>query len=187
MTGEVGLGQRVLAGASSPEARALAGSLDGLQVSRENVLQVRNALKAESVRLGNLLVLHGPMLHVGECGPDPVSAPAASLFNTKIQTMAAQCTRYVQALGDAADALGQTAQSYGYNEEQIAASFKSYQDSHRTAPAPASPPVMTLSAPSPVGQILGPYLPPATTPPGDFRPLNNQPSTSFPGLNGGPR
>ena len=130
MTGEVGLGQQVLGGARSPEAQALAGSLDGLRVNRENVLQVRNALKAESVRLGNLMVLHGPMLHVGECGPDPVSAPAANLFNTKIQAMVAQCTSYVQALGDAAEALGQTAQTYGYNEEQIAASFKNYQDGH---------------------------------------------------------
>jgi hypothetical protein len=130
MTGEVGLGQQVLGGARSPEAQALAGSLDGLRVNRENVLQVRNALKAESVRLDNLLQMHGAMLHVGECGPDPVSAPAAGLFNGKIKAMVAQCNGYVQALGDAADALGQTAQTYGYNETQIAASFKSYQDGY---------------------------------------------------------
>jgi hypothetical protein len=138
MTGEVGLGQQVLAGARSPEAQALAGSLDGLRVSRDNVLQVRNALKAESVRLRRLMTLHAPMLQVGECGPDPVSAPAAELFNGKIKAMVAQCTGYVQALGDAADALGQTAQGYGFNEEQIAASFKSYQDGQRSASAPVN-------------------------------------------------
>ena len=131
MTGEVGLGRQVLGGARSPEAQALAGSLNGLRVNRDNVLQVRNALKAESVRLDNLLQMHGAMLHVGECGPDPVSAPAAGLFNTKIQAMVAQCTSYVRALGDAAEALGQTALTYGYNEEQIAASFKSFQDGQR--------------------------------------------------------
>jgi hypothetical protein len=101
--------------------------------------------------------------------------------------MVAQCTSYVRALGDVADALGQTAQTYGYNEEQIAASFRSYQDSHRPETAPANPPAMTPSASSPVGQILRPYLPPATNPSRDFRPLNNQPSNPFPGLSGGSR
>jgi hypothetical protein len=137
MTGEVGLGQQVLGGARSPEAQALAGSLDGLRVNRANVLQVRNALKAESVRLGNLMQMHGRSLHVGECGPDPVSGPAAGLFNAKIQAMVVQCNGYVQALGDAADALDQTAHAYGYNEDQIAASFKSYQDGQRSVPAAA--------------------------------------------------
>jgi len=127
MTGEVGLGQQVLGGARSPEAQALAGSLDGLRVNRANVLQVRNALKAESDRLGDLMQVNGSMLHVGECGPDPVSGPAASQFNAKIQAMVAQCNSYVQALHDAADALEQTARTYGYNEEHIAASFDAFQ------------------------------------------------------------
>jgi len=100
------------------------------------VLQVRNALKAESDRLGDLMQVNGPMLHVGECGPDPVSGPAAGQFNAKIQAMVAQCSGYVQALHDAADALEQTARTYGYNEVQIAASFDAFQE---RAAAPADP------------------------------------------------
>jgi hypothetical protein len=129
MTGEVGLGQRVLSGARSPQEQALAGSLDalGLQVNRDNVLQVRNALKTEFDRLRRLMALHAPMLRVGECGPDPVSGPAALLFNDKVQALTGQCTGYVEALGDAADALEQTARAYGYNEGQIVASFTAFQ------------------------------------------------------------
>ncbi|HWN34406.1 MAG TPA: hypothetical protein VNP03_16770, partial [Pseudonocardia sp.] len=118
-----------------------------------NVLQVRNALKAESDRLRRLMALHAPMLQVGECGPDPVSAPAAGLFNAKIRAMVAQCNGYVRALGEAADALGQTAQSYGYNEGQIAASFQSYEDGQRSAPPAADPPAM---APNPSISYPGP-------------------------------
>jgi hypothetical protein len=129
MTGEVGLGQRVLSGARSPQEQALAGSLDalGLQVNRDNVLQVRNALKTESVRLGNVMAIHGQMLHVGECGPDPVSEPAAELFNDKVRALAHQCNGYAQALGDSANALEQSARAYGYSEEQIKASFSAFQ------------------------------------------------------------
>ncbi|HTF46914.1 MAG TPA: hypothetical protein VK735_05640 [Pseudonocardia sp.] len=132
MTGEVGLGQRALSGARSAPEQALAGSLDalGLQVNRDNVLQVRNALKAEWVRLSDLMVYHGPMLHVGECGPDPVSGPAAELFNDKVKALADQCNGYVQALGASADMLEQTARAYGYAEDQIEASFTAFQDSH---------------------------------------------------------
>ena len=129
MTGEVGLGQRVLSGARTPQEQALAGSLDalGLQVNRDNVLQVRNALETESVRLGNLMQMHGRELRVGECGPDPVSRPAADLFNEKVQGLANQCNTYVQALGDAANALEKAARAYGYNEEQLTASFEVYE------------------------------------------------------------
>jgi hypothetical protein len=136
MTGEVGLGQRVLSGARSPQEQALAGSLDalGLQVNRDNVLQVRNALKAESVRLGRLMRMHGPMLHLGECGPDPVSAPAAGLFNRKVEALAGQCNSYVESLREAANLLEGTARSYGYNEEQIQASFDAFRPNQLDSP-----------------------------------------------------
>jgi len=125
MTGEVGLGQRVLSGARTPQEQALAGSLDalGLQVNRDNVLQVRNALKTESDRLGDLMLFHGPMLHVGECGPDPISIPAAASFNAKVEALANQCRLYVRTLGEAAGELAETARTYGYTEEQIEASL----------------------------------------------------------------
>jgi len=119
----------VLSGARSAQEQALAGSLDalGLQVNRDNVLQVRNALKTESVRLNQLMQLHGRGLEVGECGPDPVSGPAAELFNKKVKALAGQCMGYVQALADAADVLIRSARAYGYNEEQIKASFDAFQ------------------------------------------------------------
>jgi hypothetical protein len=115
----------MLSGARSPQEQALARSLDalGLQVNRDNVLQVRNALKAEFDRLGDLMLFHGPMLHVGECGPDPISIPASFSFNTKVEALANQCRGYVRALGEAANELAETARGYGYTEQHIEASL----------------------------------------------------------------
>ncbi|HWN33893.1 MAG TPA: hypothetical protein VNP03_14180 [Pseudonocardia sp.] len=129
-------------GGASFEA-ALSSDLGGLAVTPDNVLRVHNALKAEAVRLGNLMLAYAPMLHVGECGSDPVSGPAADQFNTKIRALVDQCTGYAKALDDAATALGRTARTYGHNEAQIAASFDAFQRSHPaspTTPAPAAGP-----------------------------------------------
>jgi hypothetical protein len=126
MRGET-LGQRVLAATRSPAAQAVAGALDGLRVDRDNVLRVHHALKSEFYRLGDLMRMYGRELQVGRCGSDPVSKPAADLFNAKLRTFAEQCTGYVDALGAAADALAQAAREYGYTEAQIGESFDAFQ------------------------------------------------------------
>jgi hypothetical protein len=60
-------------------------------VTPGNVLQIRNALQAESDRLIAKLKLHQPALRVGEAGPDPISEPAAAAFNTKIASLVDGC------------------------------------------------------------------------------------------------
>jgi hypothetical protein len=131
MTGDVGLGQRVLAGARTPAAEAVAGALDGLRLNQDNVLHVRNALKSEYYALGDLMRLYGPMVRLEKCGGDPVSAFATPAFNQRIDAFMRHCMSYINALGNAVVALEETARAYGYRESQIADAF----DEYRRGPA----------------------------------------------------
>ncbi len=128
VTGVQGLGRRALAGEAWPQATGLAADLDhlGMQVTPANVLQVRNAVLGEARRLNLVLKLHRGSLRVGLCGGDPVSGPAAELFNQKIDALVAQCQGYVDGLRRAGLALEQTARDYGHAEQQITDSFNSY-------------------------------------------------------------
>jgi len=95
-----------------------------LQVNRDTVLQARAALLAEADRLDVEL---GKRAHayggVGICGGDPVSPEAAGAFNERINALVMDCRSYNRELRAAANALDATAQSYGYTEDEIAASY----------------------------------------------------------------
>ena len=108
--------------------RSLAADLDqlGLQVTPANVLQVRNALRGETERLGQLLVRYDGALPVQPHAADPVSVAAAPLFNEKIAALRQQCQGYVDALSQAGLELERTAREYGQAEQQIQQSFDSY-------------------------------------------------------------
>lgn len=116
---------------SAAFTRDVAAQVNAMSVTPANVLQIRNALQAESDRLGAKLKLHQPTLRVGEPGTDPVSGPAAAAFNAKIASLVDNCWAYVQALSDAAETLRATARAYGYTDGQITASFEAH---------PAAPP-----------------------------------------------
>lgn len=157
MAGVEGLGQRVLAGARSPQARAMAADLDhlGMQVTPENVLQVRNVLKAEAVRLSDVMRVNDYKLRVDLCGGDPVSADASRGFNAKLDNLRAQCSGYVKALRDAVKVLEQTAATYGRSEQEIKDSF----DAFRPEPPPRVNTHLTASPDySPEASILKPYM-----------------------------
>ena len=131
MIGVEGLGRRALSEVASTHAQALASDLDhlGMQVTPANVLQVRNALRGEAQRLGDLLRAHDYTLTVRP-GTDPVSRPAAELFNEKM-ALRKQYQEYVNALQRAGQALEQTARAYGHSEQDIRDSFATYVDAHQ--------------------------------------------------------
>jgi len=101
------------------------------------VLQIRNALLAESQLLSKRVALATKDAAVGKPGQDPVSQTAADGFNQKIKTLLDQCHAYVNALAEAAGNLERMAKSYGHTEQQINDSFTRFQIDH---PAPTSVP-----------------------------------------------
>ena len=98
----------------------------GIQVTPENVLRLRNALHAEVVRFTTLLRRHQRDLHVGECGQDPLSRPAAEVFNRTIAAHVQATTDYIDQLTGARDACHQMATSYGHSEAEISQSFTAF-------------------------------------------------------------
>jgi hypothetical protein len=106
---------------SAAISREVALAVGAMAVTPSNVLQVHNALQAESERLSAKLKLHQPALRVDEAGKDPVSGPAAAAaaFNAKIASLVDGCWAYIHALSDAAENLRATARDSGYTEEQI--------------------------------------------------------------------
>ncbi|HEY4006558.1 MAG TPA: hypothetical protein VGM60_15435 [Pseudonocardia sp.] len=112
-------------GAPAPAATADLASLR-TQVTPENVLLLHNGLKAEAQYLRGQMRACGFPVQIGEPGLDPVSKPAAVAFNAKIQTLNEQLEAYIALLKTMAEAMAQTAKSYGHNEDELTASFTSY-------------------------------------------------------------
>ena len=95
-----------------------------MQVTPENVLQVRNAIKLQADAIRDALQSVGNELVVGFCGKDPTSSDAASAFNPKIQEVTDIHWRHHAELSEAVVRLSQAAQEYGLTEQQIDDSFK---------------------------------------------------------------
>ena len=111
-------------GAHRPQLDAAVGAL-ALQVNRETVLAARAALLAEADRLdGELRDKRYDFGGIGLCGGDPVSPEAAQSFNERINALVQSCLQYNRDLRASAAALDATARSYGYSDDEIAASFR---------------------------------------------------------------
>lgn len=98
----------------------------GLQVNRDTVLQARAALLAEADRLDDELRKSWNLREGTDlvCGRDPVSPEAAAAFTERIAALQSNCTAYNRDLREAARALDDTARSYGFTDDEIAASFQ---------------------------------------------------------------
>jgi uncharacterized protein YukE len=97
-----------------------------LQVTPDNVLDVRKILLQEAERLQRVSGINLTTTQlVGLCGGDPVSQQAQVAFSQRIELRIQQCRDYANELQRAGNSLEQVAKNYGYNEEQIEASFKS--------------------------------------------------------------
>jgi hypothetical protein len=157
------------------EVRSTVGAM---QVTPANVLQIRNALLAESQLLSDKVIQATTDAAVGEPGKDPVSQTAAGGFNSKIKTLLDQCTAYVNALATAADDLEQTAKSYGHTEQEINDSFAKFRTDH---PAPTSVPT-SPSAPGPPLLSFAHSL--ASPAPAQTSPTPGDPRSLFPNVSG---
>lgn len=106
--------------------RAVARQLEqlALQVTPQTVLQVRNGFLGEAQRLQDALRHHAANIVVGPVGGDPLSQPAANVFNEHIKFTLAKCQAYVNQLRTQGDKLSQTARSYGHTEQEIKQSFE---------------------------------------------------------------
>lgn len=117
------------AGDPSPDWRSSLSSAVAdvnLQVTPENVLDVRNVLLTEADRLRTFGGQNMMMAQlVGRCGGDPISDEAQAAFSQRIGVLVQQCQQYSDQLRDAGNALDAVAKQYGYSEEQIESSFKS--------------------------------------------------------------
>ena len=96
-----------------------------MQVNRDNVLRARGILLAEADRLDReMVLLRQRNTYITNCGNDPVSINATPAFNQRIEALMVHCLQYNRDLRDAAYALDATARSYGWTDEDIAASFR---------------------------------------------------------------
>ena len=111
-------------------------NVDAMRVTPDNVLQIRNALLAESLVLREHLDQASQAAVVGKPGADEVSRRAAPAFNATIMALFEECRAYVAALADVAGRLGGMAQGYGYTTQQINDSFEKFQP-HYPAPTNA--------------------------------------------------
>lgn len=99
----------------------------GTQVRVDNVLQLRNALAAEVVRLQEGFLRTRRDMQVGECGGDPLSQPVADAFNRRIQALTHADDAYLAELNRVREELHRTALAYGHTEDDIARSFIAFQ------------------------------------------------------------
>lgn len=122
-------------------------NLSGMRVTPENVLQIRNALLAESMLMAEKVRVARQESVVGEPGLDPVSIDLAPQFNTKITGLLDQWQAYVKELQTGAKNLERMAKEYGHGEQQIRDSFSRFQIDN---PPPVNPaPLVASPAPTP--------------------------------------
>lgn len=123
-------------GTPAAEVRA---NLAGLRITPANVMQVRNALLAESQLMRDQVAMMKMGTGVGRPGLDRVSERAEPEFNAKIGALLEQWAAYVDALKAGAEELGQMARRYGHTEDQLAASFRQFQRDNPPPLAPGAP------------------------------------------------
>jgi hypothetical protein len=80
-------------------AAEVGANVDAMRVTPDNVLQIRNALLAESLVLREHLDQASQAAVVGKPGADEVSRRAAPAFNATITALFEECRAYVAACG----------------------------------------------------------------------------------------
>jgi hypothetical protein len=129
----VGLGQRSLGQNPTAYERRLAADLDhlGMQVTPQNVLQIRNIVLGAAQRLDDALYRLGRNIRVGPPGGDPISQPAADELNRRSQALLAEYRVQINAYHNAGQYLGQIARDYGYTEQSITDSFNKFRTANQ--------------------------------------------------------
>lgn len=96
------------------------------QVNPDNVLAVRNAIQQQTEDLQRALQMATLETQLGKCGGDPISADATPMFMRKIGEVLRIHWDHLRELREAVDHLTDTAQSYGYTEQQIRESLTKF-------------------------------------------------------------
>jgi hypothetical protein len=102
-----------------------------MQVNPDNVLLLRNGLKAEAQYMRIRITAVTPSLHVGEPGMDPLSPWVAAAFNYKIGLRIQVTHDYADALDAMGDEMERTAKSYGITDDQIKDSFQKFEPGYQ--------------------------------------------------------
>lgn len=100
----------------------LTASVEGMQINRDNVLQVRAVIISEVDRLSESL-RGAKNLKAYRCGGDPVSGDAEVAFTERAQALIDHFFLYVADLQRIADVLTYSAAAYGFTDSQIADSM----------------------------------------------------------------
>jgi hypothetical protein len=112
---------------TSEAATAAALSAVLLQVTPENVLEVRRVVLDAADRLKSYLTTNLLTAeYVGLCGGDPVSEQARLAFSDRISQITANVSMFGLQLLRAGDQLTSIAEAYGFAEGELAASFTSF-------------------------------------------------------------
>lgn len=98
-----------------------------MKVNHDNVLAAAKIIQAQIDALLDSVRVHGPSLLVEPTADDPVSVDAASAWNFRLvgadDSYAARIAEYLQSLNLLVTQLKDSAKTYGFNEQDIAAVF----------------------------------------------------------------
>ncbi|MCE7005302.1 hypothetical protein LWC34_21080 [Kibdelosporangium philippinense] len=107
-----------------PEAPA---STATMKVNHDNVLAAAKIIQAQIDALNDTFSSHGRSLMIEATADDPVSVDAAEAWNYRLvladDSYAARITEYVGSLRKLMTQLRDSAKTYGFNEQDIAAVF----------------------------------------------------------------
>jgi hypothetical protein len=98
-----------------------------LTVDQNNILEAVRIIETEAAHFEAQVKARAERLKVHAMGGDPVSKEAARVLTEKLldgpDSYVKRCLQYVRMLEDLAIQLGESARTYGYSEEAIAAQF----------------------------------------------------------------
>lgn len=96
------------------------------QVNADNVLAVYRVLQQQSETMLTALGHAAWMNDIPRCANDPVSEDAKRLFQPKVMAIIATHTAHCNEIREAATRLHEAARQYGFTEDQIETSLRSY-------------------------------------------------------------
>jgi hypothetical protein len=98
-----------------------------LKVNHDNVLAAAKVIQTQIDALKDAIKMHGPALVVEPAAGDPVSQDAATAWNFRLvgadDSYAARIEEYVDSLVNLIRQLQDSAKTYGFSDDDIAATF----------------------------------------------------------------
>jgi hypothetical protein len=96
-------------------------------VNHDNVLAAAKIIQAQIDALNDVFTMNAPNLRIDNSAEDPVSKDAARAWNHRLlgadDSYAARISEYLDSLHKVLNQLRDSAKTYGFNDQDIAASF----------------------------------------------------------------